>query len=149
MSQTYSYVLCRLHSQYLKKVTQGQVEITLNHFLKIIFYWLCYYSCPNFPPLPPSTQHPPILHAILTTLFMSMGHAYKFFGYSISILYFTSPWLFCNYLFVLLNPLTSSPIRTPYPWFHLCSTCLLSLIFRFSCWLLGQNCSRNQTDAAS
>ena len=26
------------------------------------------------------------------------------------ILYFTSPWLFCNYLFVLLNPLTSSPI---------------------------------------
>ena len=27
-------------------------------------------------------------------------------------LYFTSPWIFCNYLFVLLNPLTSSP--TPY-----------------------------------
>ena len=26
------------------------------------------------------------------------------------ILYFTSPWLFCNYLFILLNPLTSSPI---------------------------------------
>ena len=26
------------------------------------------------------------------------------------ILYFTSPWLFCNYLFVLLNPLTSSPV---------------------------------------
>ena len=24
------------------------------------------------------------------------------------ILYFTSPWLFCNYLFVLLNPLSSS-----------------------------------------
>ena len=30
------------------------------------------------------------------------------------ILYFTSPWLFCNYLFVLLNPLTSSPIP-PHP----------------------------------
>ena len=26
------------------------------------------------------------------------------------ILYFTSPWLFCNHLFVLLNPLTFSPI---------------------------------------
>ena len=27
---------------------------------------------------------------------------------------FTSPWLFCNYLFVLINPLTSSPIpQTP------------------------------------
>ena len=25
-------------------------------------------------------------------------------------MYFTSPWLFCNYLFVLLNPLTSSAI---------------------------------------
>ena len=25
-----------------------------------------------------------------------------------SMLYFTCPWLFCNYLFVLLNPLTSS-----------------------------------------
>ena len=30
------------------------------------------------------------------------------------VLYFTSPWLFCNYLFVLLNHLTSSPIA-PYP----------------------------------
>ena len=29
-------------------------------------------------------------------------------------LYFTSPWLFCYYLFVLLNPLTSSPIP-PHP----------------------------------
>ena len=29
------------------------------------------------------------------------------------ILYFTSPWLFCDYLFVL-NPLTSSPI-SPHP----------------------------------
>ena len=26
------------------------------------------------------------------------------------VLYFTSPWLFCNCLFVLLNPLTSSPV---------------------------------------
>ena len=33
------------------------------------------------------------------------------------IRYFTSPWLFCNYLFVLLNPLTSSPIppHPPFP----------------------------------
>ena len=58
------------------------------------------------------------------------------------ILCFTSPWLFCNYLFVLLNPLTSSPIPLPiwqpskcslYPWFCLCS-CLLSLFLRFNCW---------------
>ena len=54
------------------------------------------------------------------------------------ILYFTSPWLFCNYLFVFLNLLLSSlipPYPLPiwqsskcflYPWFCLCS-CLLSL----------------------
>ena len=30
------------------------------------------------------------------------------------ILYFTSPWLFCNYIIVLLNPLTTSPIP-PHP----------------------------------
>ena len=32
-----------------------------------------------------------------------MGHGCKFFGYSILMLYFTSPWLLCNYLFVLLS----------------------------------------------
>ena len=54
------------------------------------------------------------------------------------VLYCASPWLFCNYLFVRLNPLASSPIppHTPpiwqpskcsrYLWFCLCS-CLLSL----------------------
>ena len=54
------------------------------------------------------------------------------------ILYCTSPWLSCNYLFVLFNPLTSSPFPphppaiwqpskcSPDPWFCLW-TCLLSL----------------------
>ena len=36
-----------------------------------------------FPPLPPSTQHPLLLQTIPTPLFMSMGHEYKSFGYSI------------------------------------------------------------------
>ena len=31
------------------------------------------------------------------------------------MLYFTSPWLFCNYLLVLPNPLTSSPIPAHCP----------------------------------
>ena len=35
-------------------------------------------------PLPPSIQHLPLPQAIPTPLFMSMGHAYKFFGYCIS-----------------------------------------------------------------
>ena len=35
-----------------------------------------------FGPPPPHTPHLP--QAVPTSLFMSMGHAYKFFGYSIS-----------------------------------------------------------------
>ena len=50
----------------------------LNYVLLIMLLQLCY-----FPPLPLSTQHPPLPHAIPTPLFMSMGHACKFFGYSI------------------------------------------------------------------
>ena len=44
------------------------------------------------------------------------------------ILYFTSPWPFCTYQFVLLNPLTSSPIP-PHPCF-ICkpSKCSVSMI---------------------
>ena len=65
------------------------------------------------PPLSPFTHHSPLPQTILTPLFMSMGHVYKFFA-PFPTLYFTSPWLFCNYLFILLNPLTSSPIpHTP------------------------------------
>ena len=37
-----------------------------------------------FPLCPPPPSTPPQPHAIPTPLFMSMGHAYKFFGYSIS-----------------------------------------------------------------
>ena len=57
---------------------------TSRSFLKIIFYWLCHKSCPNFSPLPPSTLYPHSCQAIPLPLFMSMGHAYKFFGYLIS-----------------------------------------------------------------
>ena len=55
------------------------------------------------------------------------------------ILYFTSLWLFCNYLFVLLIPLLLYPFPytplvwqpsklAPYPCFCLCSSCVLSLL---------------------
>ena len=58
---------------------------------------------------PPSTPHSLRQHP--TQLFMSMSHGYiSSLATPFPILYFTSPWLFCNYLFVLLNPLTSSPI---------------------------------------
>ena len=50
------------------------------HFLFClnIFYWLCYYNCPIFPPLFPSPPpFPPNQHS--TPWFMSMAHTYKFF----------------------------------------------------------------------
>ena len=97
----------------------------------IIFNWLCCYIVPIFPPLSPSTQFPPLPEAIPTTLFMSMGHAYSSLATPFLILCFTSPWLFCNHLFVLVNPLTSSPIPL-----HPLSHWQLSKWFRLSSHLL-------------
>ena len=51
-------------------------------FLKIIFYWLCYYSCPGFSSFAPLYSAP--LHPSDKPHTMFIGHAYKFFGYSIS-----------------------------------------------------------------
>ena len=111
----------------------------------IIFYWLCYYSCPDFSHYTPLHSALPLLQTIPPPLFMSIGHVCKFFGCSISytVLYIVMAILY--YLFVLLNPLTSSPIPTPiwqqtkcsrYPWFCLCSSYFLSLFFRFNCFFL-------------
>ena len=47
------------------------------------------------------------------------------------ILYFTSAWLFCNYLFLLLNPITSSPIPLHPPPIWQPSKCSLSMILSF------------------
>ena len=54
-------------------------------FLKKLYFIDCAITVIlNFPPLPLSTQHPPLPQAIPTPLFMSMGHVCKFHGYSIS-----------------------------------------------------------------
>ena len=65
---------------------------------------------PQFSPFIPLHPASPLPQAIPPPLSMSMGHACMFFGYSIPVLYFTPSQLFCNYLFVLLTPVTSSPI---------------------------------------
>ena len=108
------------------------------------FFRLCYYSCLNFFPFVPSTQNPPLPQAIPKPLFSPLAMHISSLATPFPILYFTSPWLSCDYLFVLLTPLTSSPIPphhpsirqpskcSPYPWFCLCSSCLLSLFFRFN-----------------
>ena len=52
---------------------------------KNIFYWLCYYSCPIFPLLFPSTLHTPShQHLPLTSCC-----TYEFFGFCIPILFLT------------------------------------------------------------
>ena len=74
------------------------------------FYWLCYYSCPDFPPLSSSTQHPPLPKAISPPWFMSWVLCISSLATPFPILHFTSPRLFCNFLLVLHNPLTSHPV---------------------------------------
>ena len=87
----------------------------LYSFLKLHSIHYAFTVVSVFPPLLPSTQHPQLPQAIPSPFFMSIGHACKFFGYSISyVLYFTSLWSFCNDLFIVLIPLTFSPIL-PFP----------------------------------
>ena len=60
--------------------------------------------CPPLPSTPHSLRQSPH-HCLCPWITHISSLATPFL-----ILYFISPWLFCNYLFVLLNPLTSSPI---------------------------------------
>ena len=53
-------------------------------FLKLFFIDYAIVVVLILPHLAPSTQYPLLPQAIPTPLFMSMGHVYKFFGYSIS-----------------------------------------------------------------
>ena len=66
------------------------LNFILFYFL-IIFYWLCYHSCPNFPPLAPIHPAPPPPTGNPPPLFMSMGHVCKFFGCVISYTVFYIP----------------------------------------------------------
>ena len=95
------------------------IYCTIDRLSEIYIYFIVYAITvvPNFPlsPIPhhlaphslrQSPNHCPcpwVMHVCsLATLF--------------PMLYFTSPWLFCNYQFVLLNPLTSTPSpHTPFP----------------------------------
>ena len=65
-----------------------------------------------FSPLPPSTQHYPLPQTIPHHCSSPRVIHISSLATLLPILYFTSLWLFSNYLFVL-NPLTSSHIPLP------------------------------------
>ena len=71
--------------QFRQSNTKGHFKRQLGKFF-FKFYFVDYATTvvPISPPQGPSTQQPPLPQAILTPLFVSMGYAYKFFGFSIS-----------------------------------------------------------------
>ena len=82
------------------------VRLFFNYILLIML--LQFSQCLPLGPPPHSTPHSlrPSPHCCSCPWVMHINSLATPFP----MLYFTSPWLFCNYLFVLLNPLTSSPI---------------------------------------
>ena len=77
----------------------------LNYVLLIILLQLSWV----FPLLAPLHQNPPLHQAVPHPCSCPRVMCVRSLATPFPILYFTSPWLFCNYLFVLLNPLTSHP----------------------------------------
>ena len=95
------------------------IGYTISCFLELIYFnYFIDYAVKvmlNFPPFPspPRTPtpsgNPPTIVCVMRT--SSLATLFP-------MLHFTSPWLFYNYLFVLLYPLTSSPILPlpPFIW---------------------------------
>ena len=79
----------------------------LNYIYKFIDYAITVVL--TFPPLPPSTQHPRLPQATPHHCLCPWVICVSSLATPFPILYFTSPWLFCNDLFVLLNLFTHSP----------------------------------------
>ena len=90
--------------------------------------------CPLWLSTPHSLGHSPFLCSCPSVMHISS------LATPFPILYYTSPWLFCDCLFVLPNPLTHSPILPS----HLATiktlsesmilSLFFSLCFRFNCW---------------
>ena len=68
-----------------------------------------------FPPLAPSTEHPHSLHQSPHHCSCPWVMRKSSLAIPFPILYFTSLWPFCNYLFVLLHPPTSHPFSNTHP----------------------------------
>ena len=139
----YSGTVCLLSGAFSPKtffVCVLAVVMFLNYILLIMLLELSWF----FPLCPPPPSTPPLLQAVPHSYSCPWVMRVSSLAAPFPTLDSTSPRLFCNYLFVLLSPLTSSiiptyppPIWQPskcslYPCFCLRSS-LLSLFFRFNC----------------
>ena len=107
--ETHSLLVYEMMLQPTGPPNKGMVPILL--FLN---YILCYYSCPNFPPVAPPILLPTSSGDPHTVVHVHGSCAYIYILFP--VLYFTSPWLFCNLQFVLLNPFTFfCPTCNPLP----------------------------------
>ena len=99
-----------------------------DRFFKIIFYWLCYYRCPNFSPvapLHPVSHFPPAISTPLSSCpwVVHISSLASLFP----ILFLTSSCLFCTYQLCFLIPepfpllsLSSLPVDNPPNVLHIC-----------------------------
>ena len=107
------------------------------YFLKLYFTDYASTVVLIFPPLPAPSSTPHSLRQSIHLCSCPWVMHVSSLATPFPILYFTSPWLFCNYIFVLLNPFTSSPIP-PQPPSHLATlqmlsiSVILTLVFLFS-----------------
>ena len=84
-------------------------------FFFCIFYWFCYYSCTIFPPLSASTLQPPptsIAHSPFSSRLWVIHRSSL--ASPFSILFLTSPCLFCIYQLCFLFPVPFLPFA-PFP----------------------------------
>ena len=106
--------------------------------LKNIFYWLCHYNCPIFPPLFPSTlhflsQHPSFPHPPLHTRSSCPWVVHISSSASpFPILFLTSPCLFCAYYLCFLFPVPFPPFSlSPSPMITHLATSISVILFLF------------------
>ena len=120
-----------------------------NTFLKNIFYWLCYYSCPIFPLYSPPPCAPPPTYILPPFVHVHELYIYKFFGFYISYTILNLPLSIFYLPFMLLIfctfslPLsTHSPADNPPCDLHFCDSvsvlfvCLVCFCFYF-CFRCG------------
>ena len=103
---SYSFSLFWIYCNiFIYPLNYYNIILVSNYILLIILLYM-----PKIFPLSASTQDLPLPQTMPTPLFISMGIMHiSSLATPFPILYFTSPWLFCNYLFVP-NTLTWLPI---------------------------------------